>query len=235
DFDALERRGATIEYVASHDISWFSLVNGVLLVVLLWMLAIAWKNLKPQGTDPMKFTPTLEVARSPSGTMPQGARDSLKQVVAAVRAGADGPRRVLIVGPPGSGKTQLLHALSADAQLPSVITPGSRIIEIFLGIGAGRLRKIFEVAAANQPCAVAFDDVDAFASVRQLSDEHGKTDERTQTLLELNTCLDGLAPNVMVVLTTSREDLLDPTLVRPGRIQRVVRLDGQGGCVVEDR
>lgn len=163
-------------------------------------------------------------------------RAQLRTAAEAARSGQPGPRRILVTGPPGTGKTQLIRAAAADTGLPLLAQPGSQFVETFVGVGAARIRKLFEAAAKAQPCVVAIDDVDAFATRRALPTNDGRIDERAGTMLELNNRLDGLAPlpnKVLFIATTSRPDLLDEAFVRPGRFDLAIRLEPGGTCTVE--
>jgi cell division protease FtsH len=130
----------------------------------------------------------------------------------------------------------LLKAVAHEAGVPMLAVQGSIFVEVFVGVGASRIRKVFEVAAAAQPCLIALDDLDAFATKRAGQDGRGLVDERAATLLELNNRLDGLTPmppKVLFIATTSRPDLLDEALVRRFDV-RVTLLPG-GTSTVEPR
>jgi cell division protease FtsH len=147
------------------------------------------------------------------------AKERLLAALEALRNGTPGPRRILIVGPSGSGKSALVRWL-ATRGLPVFAVPGSQFVEVFVGNGAARVRKLFKVAAEKQPCVVAIDDFDAFATRRVIPDTKGLVDERGATMLEFAGALDGLRqlpPRVLVIATTSRADVLDEAVVRPGR------------------
>jgi len=140
------------------------------------------------------------------------------------------------VGPPGSGKTQLARAAAVDSGAPLLALAGSRFVEMFVGVGTSRIRKCFELAATLPFGVFVIDDVDAFGTLRVIADKEGRHDERGATLLELNNQLDGLTPlpkGLVFIATTSRLDLLDPSLTRPGRFDLRITLGGDGTALIE--
>jgi len=140
--------------------------------------------------------------------------------------GARIPRGVLLVGPPGTGKTLLARAVAGEAGVPFFSISGSEFVEMFVGVGASRVRDLFEQAKRNSPCIVFVDEIDAVGRQRGAG-LGGSHDEREQTLNQILVEMDGFDTNtnVIVVAATNRPDVLDPALLRPGRFDRTVILD----------
>ncbi len=124
---------------------------------------------------------------------------------------------MLLVGPPGCGKTLLARAIAGEAGVPFFHISGSEFVEMFVGVGASRVRDLFEQAKANRPCIVFIDEIDAVGRQR-FAGLGGGHDEREQTLNQLLVEMDGFDPNsgVILVAATNRPDVLDPALLRPG-------------------
>src|SRR5437868_3999580 len=142
------------------------------------------------------------------------------------RLGGKIPRGVLLVGPPGTGKTLLARAVAGEAGVPFFSISGSEFVEMFVGVGASRVRDLFEQAKRNSPCIVFVDEIDAVGRQRGAG-LGGSHDEREQTLNQILVEMDGFDTNtnVIVVAATNRPDVLDPALLRPGRFDRQVVLD----------
>ncbi|MCH7488679.1 MAG: ATP-dependent zinc metalloprotease FtsH [Chloroflexi bacterium] len=140
--------------------------------------------------------------------------------------GARIPRGVLLLGPPGTGKTLLARAVAGEAGVPFFSISGSEFVEMFVGVGASRVRDLFEQAKRNAPCIVFVDEIDAVGRQRG-SGLGGSHDEREQTLNQILVEMDGFDTNtnVIVIAATNRPDILDPALLRPGRFDRQVILD----------
>ncbi|MSQ61347.1 MAG: ATP-dependent metallopeptidase FtsH/Yme1/Tma family protein [Dehalococcoidia bacterium] len=140
--------------------------------------------------------------------------------------GARIPRGVLLVGPPGTGKTLLSRAVAGEAGVPFFSISGSEFVEMFVGVGASRVRDLFEQAKRNAPCIVFVDEIDAVGRQRGAG-LGGSHDEREQTLNQILVEMDGFGTNtnVIVIAATNRPDILDPALLRPGRFDRQVVLD----------
>jgi cell division protease FtsH len=140
--------------------------------------------------------------------------------------GARIPRGVLLVGPPGTGKTLLARAVAGEAGVPFFSISGSEFVEMFVGVGASRVRDLFDQAKRNSPCIVFVDEIDAVGRQRGAG-LGGSHDEREQTLNQILVEMDGFdtSTNVIVVAATNRPDVLDPALLRPGRFDRQVILD----------
>ncbi len=140
--------------------------------------------------------------------------------------GARIPRGVLLVGPPGTGKTLLSRAVAGEAGVPFFSISGSEFVEMFVGVGASRVRDLFDQAKRNAPCIVFVDEIDAVGRQRGAG-LGGSHDEREQTLNQILVEMDGFdsSTNVIVIAATNRPDVLDPALLRPGRFDRQVILD----------
>ena len=149
--------------------------------------------------------------------------DFLKQPKKFVDLGARIPKGILMVGPPGTGKTLLAKAISGEANVPFFSISGSDFVEMFVGVGASRVRDLFEQAKKNAPCLVFIDEIDAVGRKRGAG-LGGGHDEREQTLNQLLVEMDGFGVNqgVIVMAATNRPDILDPALLRPGRFDRQV-------------
>jgi cell division protease FtsH len=140
--------------------------------------------------------------------------------------GANIPKGVLLFGPPGTGKTLLARAVAGEAGVPFFSISGSDFVEMYVGVGASRVRKLFEAAKAQAPCVVFIDEIDAVGRRRSGSAQGGQ-EERENTLNQLLVEIDGFAPtdNVIVMAASNRADILDPALTRPGRFDRQVIVD----------
>merc|ERR1712203_898463 len=147
----------------------------------------------------------------------------LKRPERFTSVGAKIPKGVLLVGPPGTGKTLLAKAIANEANVPFYNVAGSEFVEMFIGIGAARIRDLFQKASENTPCIVFIDEIDAVGRERGAG-IGGGNDEREQTLNQLLTEMDGFKENkgVIVVGATNRVDILDSALLRPGRFDRQI-------------
>ena len=150
----------------------------------------------------------------------------LKKPEKFTAVGARTPKGVLLVGPPGTGKTLLAKAIAGEAGVPFFSLAGSEFVEVFVGVGASRVRDLFKKAAENAPCLIFVDEIDAVGRSRGTG-MGGGNDEREQTLNQLLTELDGFQGNtgIIVIAATNRPDILDPALLRPGRFDRQVTVD----------
>lgn len=163
----------------------------------------------------------------------ENAKSELQEIVEFLknpdkfkRLGGRIPKGVLLVGPPGSGKTLLARAVAGEAGVPFFSISGSEFIQMFVGVGAGRVRDMFKTARESSPCILFIDEIDAVGRVRGAG-LGGGHDEREQTLNQILTEMDGFSPNesVIVLAATNRPDVLDPALLRPGRFDRHVTVD----------
>ncbi len=163
----------------------------------------------------------------------QEAKEELQEVVTFLKQpekftaiGAKIPKGVLLVGPPGTGKTLLAKAIAGEAGVPFFSISGSEFVEMFVGVGASRVRDLFRKAKENAPCLVFIDEIDAVGRQRG-SGYGGGNDEREQTLNQLLTEMDGFEGNtgIIIIAATNRPDVLDSALLRPGRFDRQVMVD----------
>lgn len=147
----------------------------------------------------------------------------LKEPTKFIQVGARIPKGVILVGPPGTGKTLLAKAIAGEAGVPFFSISGSDFVEMFVGVGASRVRDLFEEAKKHQPCIVFIDEIDAVAR-RRGTGMGGGHDEREQTLNQLLVEMDGFGVNegIIVMAATNRVDILDPAILRPGRFDRQV-------------
>ncbi|MFB2838503.1 ATP-dependent zinc metalloprotease FtsH [Floridanema evergladense] len=143
------------------------------------------------------------------------------------KIGAKIPKGVLLVGPPGTGKTLLAKAVAGEAGVPFLNMSGSEFVEVFVGVGASRVRDLFNKAKRQAPCIIFIDELDAIGKTRSAGMPNGGNDEREQTLNQLLTEMDGFNGNdgVIVIAATNRPEILDPALRRPGRFDRQVLVD----------
>lgn len=160
------------------------------------------------------------------------AKDELEEIVEFLRTpqkfsrlGGKIPKGALLVGPPGTGKTLLARAIAGEAGVPFFTISGSDFVEMFVGVGASRVRDMFEQAKKNAPCIVFIDEIDAVGRSRGVG-YGGGNDEREQTLNQLLVEMDGFEANegIIIVAATNRPDVLDPALLRPGRFDRQVQV-----------
>ena len=205
--------------------------------ILLFMMRQA------QGTNNQALSFGKSRARMFTGNRPtvtfadvagvEEAKQELQEVVEFLKypekfaaLGARIPRGVLLVGPPGTGKTLLSRAVAGEAGVPFFSISGSEFVEMFVGVGASRVRDLFDQAKRNSPCIVFVDEIDAVGRQRG-SGLGGSHDEREQTLNQILVEMDGFdtSTNVIVISATNRPDILDPALMRPGRFDRQVVLD----------
>ncbi len=163
----------------------------------------------------------------------ESAKSELQEVVDFLRSpekfqrlGAQVPKGVLLVGPPGTGKTLLARAVAGEAGVPFYSISGSEFIQMFVGVGASRVRDMFKTAKDNAPCLLFIDEIDAVGRMRGAG-VGGGSDEREQTLNQILSEMDGFQPNEMVIVlaATNRPDVLDSALLRPGRFDRHVTID----------
>lgn len=153
--------------------------------------------------------------------------DFLKNPAKYTELGAKIPKGVLLVGPPGTGKTLLAKAIAGEAKVPFFSISGSEFVEMFVGVGASRVRDLFAQAKEKTPCIIFIDEIDAIGRSRSKNISTGANDERESTLNQLLTEMDGFAANsgVIVLAATNRADILDKALLRPGRFDRHIYID----------
>ncbi len=226
--------------------SFWSNIPGLLIQFLpiIFIVAILFFFLRQaQGSSNQAMNFGKSKARMFSGTRPsvtfldvagvEEAKEELGEVVEFLKfpekfaaLGARIPKGVLLVGPPGTGKTLLAKAVAGEAGVPFFSISGSEFVEMFVGVGASRVRDLFEQAKRNSPCIVFIDEIDAVGRHRGAG-LGGSHDEREQTLNQILVEMDGFdtSTNVIIVAATNRPDILDPALLRPGRFDRQVMLD----------
>ena len=153
--------------------------------------------------------------------------DFLKQPQKYTRLGGRPPKGALLVGPPGSGKTLLARAVAGEADVPFFYISGSEFVEMFVGVGASRVRELFEEAKKHAPCIIFIDELDTIGKSRSAAITIGGHDEREQTLNQLLAEMDGFDPRtgVIIMAATNRPEVLDQALMRPGRFDRTVVVD----------
>jgi cell division protease FtsH len=213
------------------------------LPILIFIGLILFMMRQAQGTNSQamsfgKSRARMFTANKPSVTFVDvagvdEAKEELQEVVEFLKypekfvaLGARIPRGVLLVGPPGTGKTLLARAVAGEAGVPFFSISGSEFVEMFVGVGASRVRDLFDQAKRNSPCIVFVDEIDAVGRQRGAG-LGGSHDEREQTLNQILVEMDGFDTNtnVIVVAATNRPDILDPALLRPGRFDRQVIID----------
>ena len=210
----------------------------VLLGALFYFL---FRSARGAGTQALNFGRSR--ARLSSGNKPsmtfadvagiEEAKEEVQEIVEFLKSpekfrtlGGRIPRGVLLVGPPGTGKTLLAKAIAGEAEVPFYSISGSEFVEMFVGVGAARVRDLFEQAKRNAPCIVFMDEIDAVGRHRGAG-LGGGHDEREQTLNQILSEMDGFDTNtnIIVVAATNRPDVLDPALLRPGRFDRHIVVD----------
>jgi cell division protease FtsH len=225
------------------DTGWIVLILTTLVPVVLVIAFIAFFMRQAQGTNNQALSFGKSRARMFLGNKTvvtfadvagvDEAKMDLQEVVEFLKypekfnsLGARIPRGVLLVGPPGTGKTLLARAVAGEAGVPFFSISGSEFVEMFVGVGASRVRDLFDQAKRNSPCIVFVDEIDAVGRQRGAG-LGGSHDEREQTLNQILVEMDGFDTNtnVIVVAATNRPDVLDPALLRPGRFDRQVILD----------
>ncbi len=219
--------------------SWLvSLIPSVILVVMMILFFIMLTQQSGGGGKVMSFGKSRARMQSPNDKKVTfddvaGAdeeKEELEEIVDFLKSprkytemGARVPKGVLLVGPPGTGKTLLARAVAGEAGVPFFIISGSDFVEMFVGVGASRVRDLFETAKKNAPCIIFIDEIDAVGRHRGAG-LGGGHDEREQTLNQLLVEMDGFSANegIIVVAATNRPDILDPALLRPGRFDRQI-------------
>ncbi len=239
-------RNVSIEYEEETDWGWLTTLLIIFLPILFLVIffQMIMKKAKGGASSALDFSKT-KARLFGEGGLPkkdvdfedvaglEEAKDELKEVVEFLKnpkkfsdVGAKIPKGVLLTGPPGTGKTLLAQAVSGEADVPFFEISGSEFIEMFVGVGSGRVRDLFQKAKAKQPCIVYIDELDAIGRKRGAG-LGGGNDEREQTLNQILVELDGFdkGTKVVVLASTNRPDVLDPALLRPGRFDRKIILD----------
>ena len=234
-----------VDVIVQPAPAWGGLLNifTILLPVLLMIGFFIFFMRQAQGSNNQALSFGKSRARMFSGDKPtitfadvagqEEAKQDLTEVVEFLKfpdkfaaLGARIPRGVLMVGPPGTGKTLLSRAVAGEAGVPFFSISGSEFVEMFVGVGASRVRDLFDQAKRNAPCIVFIDEIDAVGRQRGAG-LGGSHDEREQTLNQILVEMDGFDTNtnIIIIAATNRPDVLDPALVRPGRFDRQVVLD----------
>jgi cell division protease FtsH len=250
-YDVLKDSGIAPEEIDKVQIevdqapSWGNYLSilGFLLPTLILVGAFVFMMRQAQGTNSQAMSFGKSRARLFTGNKPtitftdvagvDEAKQELAEVVEFLKypdkfnaLGARIPRGVLLVGPPGTGKTMLSRAVAGEAGVPFFSISGSEFVEMFVGVGASRVRDLFDQAKRNSPCIIFVDEIDAVGRQRGAG-LGGSHDEREQTLNQILVEMDGFdsQTNIIVIAATNRPDVLDPALLRPGRFDRQVVLD----------
>ena len=245
--------GVTAEQLSSENVTievqppsqWAGILSGALYILpVIFMAGVLWFIFRQaQGSNNAAMSFGKSRARMFSGEHPTvtfqdvaGVEESkqelaeivefLKEPQKFIQLGARIPKGVLLVGPPGTGKTLLAKAVSGEAGVPFFSISGSEFVEMFVGVGASRVRDLFDQAKRHSPCIVFVDEIDAVGRQRGAG-LGGSHDEREQTLNQMLVEMDGFDTdtNIIIIAATNRPDILDPALLRPGRFDRRVTLD----------
>lgn len=240
--EGLKESKVTVEYEkAAQNSLWSGLLLSLLPVLLIGALLIFMlRSAQGQGNQALSFGKSRArlygnekdkvMFKDIAGA--EEAKQDLEEVVEFLKypkkfnaVGARIPKGVLLVGPPGTGKTMLSRAVAGEADVPFFSISGSEFVEMFVGVGASRVRDLFAKAKKNAPCIIFVDEIDAVGR-RRGSGMGGGHDEREQTLNQILVEMDGFeqGQNVIVLAATNRADVLDPALLRPGRFDRRVNI-----------
>ncbi len=237
-----ELEAAQVTYTGKVERTWFSTLLGWLLPIALffglWSLLVRRMGPQQGMMSIGKSKAKVYMEKSTGVTFKDiagidEAKEELQEVVHFLRhpevyrrLGGHLPKGVLLVGPPGTGKTLLARAVAGEAGVPFFSTNGSGFVEMFVGVGAARVRDLFAQAAKHAPSVIFIDELDALGKARGMN-PLGSNDEREQTLNQLLSELDGFAPNtgVLLMAATNRPEQLDTALLRPGRFDRQVLVD----------
>ena len=229
------------EITPSGGFNWSMVLNFLPLIIFGGLLFFLFRRAQGANTQAMNFGRSrarLFPAHTPTVTFDdvagvEEAKQELHEVVEFLKSrekfqklGARIPKGLLLIGPPGTGKTLLARAIAGEAGVPFFSISGSEFVEMFVGVGASRVRDLFDQAKRNTPCIIFIDEIDAVGRHRGAG-LGGGHDEREQTLNQILTEMDGFDTNtnVIILAATNRPDILDPALLRPGRFDRRVILD----------
>jgi cell division protease FtsH len=242
EIEGLNLEGVVVDIKGSSGINWGGLVlNFLPLLIFGALLFFLFRQARGANSQAMSFGRSrarLFPANRPTVTFDdvagvEEAKQDLREVVDFLKSrekfqvlGARIPRGVLLVGPPGTGKTLMARAVAGEADVPFFSISGSEFVEMFVGVGASRVRDLFDQAKRNAPCIIFIDEIDAVGRHRGAG-LGGSHDEREQTLNQILAEMDGFdtSTNVIVMAATNRPDILDPALLRPGRFDRRVVVD----------
>ncbi|WP_292066299.1 ATP-dependent zinc metalloprotease FtsH [Brevundimonas sp. UBA7664] len=237
--DSIQAKGAEVDVKTSRQSVWLTVLMGALpfvLIIGLWILimrqmqggargAMGFGKSKAKLLTEHKGRKTFDDVAGVDEAKEelQEVVDFLKDPAKFQRLGGKIPKGALLVGPPGTGKTLLARAVAGEAGVPFFSISGSDFVEMFVGVGASRVRDMFEQAKKNAPCIIFIDEIDAVGRHRGAG-LGGGNDEREQTLNQLLVEMDGFEANegIILIAATNRPDVLDPALLRPGRFDRQV-------------
>ena len=237
--DSIQEKGAAVDVKTTRQSLWVSALIGLLpfiLIIGLWILimrqmqggargAMGFGKSKAKLLTEHKGRKTFDDVAGVDEAKEelQEVVDFLKDPAKFQRLGGKIPKGALLVGPPGTGKTLLARAVAGEAGVPFFSISGSDFVEMFVGVGASRVRDMFEQAKKNAPCIIFIDEIDAVGRHRGAG-LGGGNDEREQTLNQLLVEMDGFEANegIILIAATNRPDVLDPALLRPGRFDRQV-------------
>jgi cell division protease FtsH len=242
DIKDLKLDNIVVDIKSSSGIDWggviITFLPFLLLIFLFWLILRQARGANNQAMSFGRSRARLFPANRTSVTFTdvagaEEAKQDMQEVVEFLKSkdkfqslGARIPKGVLLVGPPGTGKTLLARAVAGEADVPFFSISGSEFVEMFVGVGASRVRDLFDQAKRNTPCIIFIDEIDAVGRQRGTG-LGGSHDEREQTLNQILVEMDGFDTNtsVIVIAATNRPDILDPALLRPGRFDRRVVLD----------
>jgi cell division protease FtsH len=240
--DLLDKQG--IDYSGFNESNWFTEMFGwlfpFLIIIAIWMF-FAGRMQKSMGGGILGMGSSKKLVNSEKPKTKfddvagaQEAKEEVLEIVDFLRSpdryvelGAKIPKGVLLVGSPGTGKTLLAKAVAGEAEVPFFSVSGSSFIEMFVGVGAARVRDLFEQAKKDAPSIIFIDEIDAIGKSRAAGGMMGGNDEREQTLNQLLAEMDGFGTDtpIIILAATNRPEILDPALLRPGRFDRQVLVD----------
>jgi cell division protease FtsH len=238
-YKTLRDKGVNLEFHEASSGNWISiLINAIPFVLLLAFWIFMMRQMQSGGNKALSFGKSrarLHSSQQKKVTFKdvagvEEAKEELQEIIEFLREpqkfqklGGRIPKGVLLIGPPGTGKTLLARAIAGEANTPFFSISGSDFVEMFVGVGASRVRDLFEQGKKNAPCIIFIDEIDAVGRHRGAG-LGGGHDEREQTLNQLLVEMDGFESNegVILVAATNRPDVLDPALLRPGRFDRRV-------------
>ena len=237
--DVLTSDGAAIQFVDANESNiWLDLLSNLLPIVLFGAFAVYLLSKMNGGSNAKAFEFSKSKARLESNIKVKfddvagcdEEKEEMKEIIDYLKfpkkfekMGARIPKGILLVGPPGTGKTLLAKAVAGEADVPFYSISGSDFVEMFVGVGASRVRSMFENAKKTAPCMIFIDEIDAVGRQRGAGIGGGH-DEREQTLNQLLVEMDGINDNagIVIIAATNRPDVLDPALLRPGRFDRQI-------------